>query len=1207
MLNVTSLTKCLFWGFVISICTITSTATAEEPTWQEAQRHGWKVKGTTPLAKNFELIAIENDLPLYYITYNAKAAQLIDANTLQGPPLWLDANDLTIGLWDAGWVRSTHQEFQNRVTIKDSNGPADPNFFTDHATYVAGTIAASGVDPNAKGMAPEASIDSYDWYLDSLEMTERAATGRNETAKIYLSEHPYGIIAGWEFGRFRAITGDFNNDDIVNFNDWAILAAAWLSTPLLPNWNPQCDIAPAPNGDGIVNFLDLAVFLEHWLEANNVDAPYWFGVWGELEDRNFGRYDLNTTVWDELCYSHPYYLPFKAAGNDRNNTAPLNGTEFWYLHPVDPNDPNNGIWVTATYDANDANLPHNDGWDNGGYDTIPTIGTAKNIMTVGAVDDSRDITDFTAWGPTDDGRIKPDIVANGFELYSTSAVSDVNYAVYSGTSGASASAAGAAALLVQYYSDCFGEAMRASTLKALIIHTAIDLNVLTSPGPDYRYGWGLMDANQAADYIKKDFEDPNGKRIIEGILATGTSNTYTFTFDGNSPYIRATLCWTDPPGAAVVEQNDVNNVVLDNNTPVLVNDLDLRIINKSDPNIIWYPYVLDPNDPNYPVADANTGDNVLDNVEQVYIEPVPPKGDYIVKIKHKATLTNGTQRYSLIISAPIPIRHIYVDDNGFYDPMPGIPDAAVGGPDSDPNENGTPKHPFDSIQKAVNDANDNDIIIVRDGTYKQVGNRNIDTDGKAITIERDKKDLDAVCTIDCESQINPPDRDLAYRAFIFQNGETATTILDGFTIINGYAADTDWPSEPNEADIPEAYGGAIYCKNSSPWINNCIITDNLADYGGGAIFCDANSNAIISDCDISFNDCGSGIYHYYEDVNQSGGGIYCYNSSPAIINCTISYNWADGAGGGISCKNSNAFIIDCSIYENDCWADDDRILQHGGGIYCYNSSPLIYHCNIEWNDAAWSGGGIAVLGGTSIRDTSILISQRNDIFDSNNIVWIGGCTITNNACWASGGGIYSEGDDSSAIAKNCLIANNWGYWSGGVSSNDGSKMMIENCTTVGNTASWKYGPHLIGGLECYYGGALVTNSIFWSNSGTQIEGIRDINDANVVSNLFVTYSDVKMIDSNGLPDPNAIWLGKGNINSDPLFANPKRFDYHLQSKYPNGRYNPATGRFDKTDLQTSPCINAGDPHSDYSFEPAPNGSRINMGAYGNTRQASRSP
>ncbi|MFC1739051.1 S8 family serine peptidase, partial [Planctomycetota bacterium] len=870
---------------------------------------------------------------------------------------------------------------------------------------------------------------------------------------------------------------------------------------------------------------------------------------------------------------------------DRDDDSPDNKTAFWYLDPNEPSelvDPNGGRWMRAIYDdVNDPNAPYDDGWDNGGYDTIPVISTSKNIMTVGAVDDINEMVDFSGWGPTDDGRIKPDIVANGFELYSPVAVNDVSYAAYSGTSQASASAAGSAALLVEYYDNLFGGAMRASTLKALIIHTAIDLG---NPGPDYRYGWGLIDANEAAGYIREDFEDPNGEKIIEDILAQGTSNLYTFTLQDNSPFW-ATLCWTDPPGPGLEG--------MDNNTPNLINDLDLRIINNDDPNIIYYPYILDPNNP---LANANTGDNVLDNVEQVYIAS-PNTGTYTAKISHKGTLTNSSQHYSLILSVPRPINYIFVDDNAPNDLVPMVPDEFVGGANSDPDEDGSSEHPFDSIQKAVNDAINGDIIIVRDGTYKGIGNYDINTKGLAVKISREKGPF--VATIDCERK---------GRAFLFQSGETTTTVLDGLTLTNGYAEDPAWPQEPNETDTSAGYGGAIYCNNSSPTIKNCIIIDNLADYGGGAIFCHENSNAFISSCDISYNDCGSNIYYSFDprdyDVNQPGGGIYCKNSSPIIEDCTISYNWADGTGGGIACIDSDAVIMNCNIIYNDCWADNNYILQHGGGIYCEGGRQIIQGCTIEWNYAAWSGGGIAVLGKDEVWDSNA-VSCSTQVCDTNNAAWIDNCQINNNVCWASGGGIFGWRNDSLLIITNSLINNNWGYWSGGISSCNGSFERIENCTVVSNVASWKYTPYLIGGLECYYGGASIINSIFWDNSGVQIEGIKDVNDPNIITNLGVTYSDIQIKDANGVTTLE-VWSGEGNINEEPLFAEPKNFDFHLQTEYPNGRWNPQTGVFELDDPDTSPCINAGDPSSDYLFEPTPNGSRVNMGAYGNTIQASKS-
>ena len=1132
-----TLIKYLFLVFAISVCTIIATAAAKESVRREARWRGWNYEGTAQ-GKSYELMIAENGRPIYYITCNADAAMSTGASILHGSPYLLDGDGLTVGIWDAGWVRFMHQEFDNdRVTVIDSDTAMDCNsIFDDHATHVAGTIGASG-DPcdAAKGMAPAVNIDSYDWNGDVSEMDSVAADVVGDDDKIYLSNHSYGVIAGWEFGSFKTIPGDLNGDDKVNFEDFAIFAQFWFED------EQSLDIAPLPNGDGIVGFLDLVVLVEHWLETIvTAEGPYWFGVWGECEDRNFGRYGSYAANWDSVCYSAPYYLPFKAAGNDRDDMAPSDGTDFWYL------DPNNGEWRLKPYDGE--NDPCDDDWDDSGYDTIPIVGTAKNIMTVGAVDDDNDMTDFSGWGPTDDGRIKPDIVANGFELYSPIGVNDVNYATYSGTGMASACAAGSATLLVEYYNELFpGEAMWASTLKGLIIHTATDLG---NPGPDYMYGWGLMDVNDGANYIKEDFEDPNKEKIIEGVLTTGTSNTYTFTFDGGRP-IWATLCWTDPPAEAIDE--------LDSNSPRLVNDLDLRIIiDPNDPNTFYYPYILDPKNPDEP---AITGYNRLDNVEQVYIES-PIAATYTVEISHSGTLTKCLQYYSLILSEPRPITGIFVDDDAASDPGPGNPNV------SDPDEDGSSEHPFDSIQKAVDDANDGVTIFVRDGTYTGVGNYNIDTNGKAVKVRSEAGPED--CIIDCESN---------GRAFVFQSGESATTVLDGFTIINGYAEDTDWPQEP-DVD-PSGYGGAIYCKNSSPMISNCVITENAADSGGGAIFCDENSSVLISGCEISWNECGAILYEHdindFKDVNLPGGGIYCKSASPAITNCLISDNWSVGSGGGIACEDSNAAITHCDIIDNTCWATNSETYQAGGGIYCSDSNQIIFHCFIKGNISRKSGGGIAV------RESE---------------VWIGSCGITDNICLARGGGIYGEGDDSKMTITNCLITENIGYYSGGISSDCGSFAEIKNCTIANNAASWDVLPWYSGGLCCFDGNANVTNSILWYNTGWQIASV-DVND------VAVTYSDIQMFDSNGLSDPASIWLGQGNINEEPLFAK-QRFDYHLKTEWPNGRWNPETEEFDLTDASTSLCINAGAPNSDYSFEPEENGGRINMGAYGNTTQASKS-
>jgi hypothetical protein len=82
------------------------------------------------------------------------------------------------------------------------------------------------------------------------------------------------------------------------------------------------------------------------------------------------------------------------------------------------------------------------------------------------------------------------------------------------------------------------------------------------------------------------------------------------------------------------------------------------------------------------------------------------------------------------------------------------------------------------------------------------------------------------------------------------------------------------------------------------------------------------------------------------------------------------------------------------------------------------------------------------------------------------------------------------------------------------------------------------------------------------------------------------------------------WEGEGNLDKDPLFADPDADDYHLKSAA--GRWDPATQTWVQ-DTVTSPCIDAGDPTTDLIDEPDPNGGRINLGAYGGTTQASKSP
>jgi hypothetical protein len=369
-----------------------------------------------------------------------------------------------------------------------------------------------------------------------------------------------------------------------------------------------------------------------------VGNQYW-GNWLELQDRKFGRYDNTSVLIDSLCFNSPYYQPFFSAGNDRNHAAPATGATFQRLHATT----GGVVFQNNAQPFNPATHPGSD-FQNGGYDTIPTFSGSKNVITVGAVTDALDAAgnrslaasstaQFSGWGPTDDGRIKPDIVAVGVNVLSASSSGDNTQTSMNGTSMATPGACGSAILLQELYADNFsGVPMRASTLKALILHSADDMG---SPGPDYTYGWGMMNTKKAADIIRSHKGSPINNHMMEDALTTTeASKTYTFAWNGLGP-VRVTICWTEPAGTAQLGLNTT--------TANLVNDLDLRV---TGPGGTTMPYTLNPASPG---TAATTGDNVRDNVEQVYID-APAAGTYTVTVNHKGTLTgvNGRQNFSLI-------------------------------------------------------------------------------------------------------------------------------------------------------------------------------------------------------------------------------------------------------------------------------------------------------------------------------------------------------------------------------------------------------------------------------------------------------------------------------------------------------------------------------------------------------------------------------
>jgi len=367
-----------------------------------------------------------------------------------------------------------------------------------------------------------------------------------------------------------------------------------------------------------------------WLNRN--------GVWVDRKNQSlFGQYTADSGQWDAILRGIDV-LSFWSAGNDR-----LDGRK----QPGDPGCPN----VTQT------NLC------DGPYDSISgSAASAKNTITIGATKDTLNttrflgatldnndwMTTFSSWGPTDDGRIKPDLCANGEQVWTTAErplgsgtsgyddhTADVPRGPISGTSFSSPSAAGAAALLWEYFRiRNVGANPAAYTMKALMIHGAKDIG---PAGPDYQCGWGLVDALESKRLIEYNAFQMGTLTAgaFTGASAVAYSKEYDIAVVDTSKPLKATLVWADYKGAAGA-------------TRTLVSDLDLTVI--APDGTVYRPWVLDRANPATlaTVGKTPSDRNAVDNVEQVIVNPANlSRGIWRARV-YARNLPQGEQKYALV-------------------------------------------------------------------------------------------------------------------------------------------------------------------------------------------------------------------------------------------------------------------------------------------------------------------------------------------------------------------------------------------------------------------------------------------------------------------------------------------------------------------------------------------------------------------------------
>ncbi len=584
------------------------------------------------------------DSPVYVGSQNTVAGASISADELWPAGAWpyseantglnLTGTNITLALWETdGGVRTNHIEFGTRLRQRDT-AALDT---TGHATQVAGTMAAGGVGSilgsfyETRGVAYQARVFAYDTGNFKSER-ESAAAGDATNPPVFLGNHSWGAISGW-----RRENIVYQGNPITN---------AWI-------WY----------GPSQTNFVE----------------DYQFGFYTPSN-----QFDTGCAQIDQFHQAEATrHLMVYACGNDRLQ-GPTNSPGTYYRRVGA-----NFVTDTATRDWLDG--------DDGGYDSLAAPGTAKNVLTVGACEDVYWVSNsfaffgfgpeanavpaaFSGAGPTDDGRLKPDLVAvgttnapirNALGLVSggqilglispTSTATNQYTGAARGTSFAAPGVVGELGLVLQRRAQLYPgltnatDAWLNSTPKAVAIDTCDDVG---AEGPDYRLGHGIANARSAVQRVGQDYALGRGSLIKEFSLEPTQSVSWIVTSAGTQP-LSVTAAWSDPPGPALTSITNADPV-----NPMLVNNIDIRLERVGATNV-YLPWVLNPDLTNKTSAArsaaATRGVDNRNNVERISITS-PAAGDYRITVTHSGGLPGNpapsTQNISVAlggVTPPVPV------------------------------------------------------------------------------------------------------------------------------------------------------------------------------------------------------------------------------------------------------------------------------------------------------------------------------------------------------------------------------------------------------------------------------------------------------------------------------------------------------------------------------------------------------------------------
>ncbi len=1048
---------------------------------------------------------------------------LFDQDFRENPviPYGLRGLEINVGVKDEGAIYD-HSDFGDRLDVIDDDSIAE------HATHVAGTIGSilslNDNDGNTGGMAELVNLYSFSFNLDG---TNPATTETDFIVDYVEAIENYS-------------TAIFNNS-------WGTARIGW---------------------------------------ANYPEGYYYpWKYYGDL----YGDYTSDTQDYDDFIYD--YYdndaVQFKSAGNNRYK---LNNK--YKPHPsfYDPNIYHDGVYYEA---------------DNDYYYCMEPYSCAKNIVTVGSVgieDNDSHISVFSSFGPTDDGRVKPDVVADGFELTSTVFLEDLGQYIdaysdndscghtsesehaitckkyWKGTSMSCPVVTGICALMHEAYYEVNEEYPTADVVKALLCNYANDLG---KAGPDFSYGFGLVDGKACIDAIFN-YDASEGGHIQKGtITETGDYLTYQIELLDNlnaDATPKVTLVWIDPSG----------NPMLDNDSAQLVNDLDLTV--SDNEGNIYYPFYfkeysddfLSSVPPVNPTEPAKLGPNRYDTVEQVMLidldnDGIIPAGMYTITISG-FKISSLTQPFAVVSTIGFREFHfntlkvrgaegVWVSNQfAVLDKNPDVllmvSDSVVVGIDPDGFE-----YSF-STDGGANWTTGGDVT----GVYEDENCTEPDNSATPVAyVKVENLPFNNVSTVDNRIKFVYNDGEFESPQYLVRN--------NNIYYVNGTM---EYDYDNDGIDDFDGKGTKLYPWKSIAYaITNCVATGTVPAYirvqqgtynedislnsyiylygGYDSDWCrDVEDNAttihgsgtthvVITDSNVVIDgfiiengndDHGGGIYSPgYENVVIEnctiqdctaliGGGLFVLGGSLLVSDSVIKNNSAiDGlyGGGAVYIQGATGHILRSRIVDNI----GQGYFSSGGAFYVKNSSFIIEQCNVESNTNISTGGGKESLGGGIYLDNSSGSVIKNCIFKSNVVSGFGSIL---------GGAIFVEDTSNNVeILGSLFYMNQAGIGSAiycyGIS--------ITNCTFYGNiatSASNNCAINTFGWEICR-----ISNCIFRNNTSYDYRG----------NASYVTYSCMD----------NDSYNSEGMIHDDPHFRDPANGDFRLKIESPciDAGYDSAVG------------------------------------------------